>query len=282
MQRFLTFVLALQVIGGSQAVTVHYSDDTCNVTQKSTIQTEMEYAVQMAQEVQGGVTNGVYFDTFFSENLRNNPDHASNVEKAFGRIGDMASGDGDTQFRVRCDPRANLCKRGYIAHMSDKNKIMNFCSPFFNEPAFRGTDDLLGDCNMDLRAAQRSRSAVIIHECTHTSYAMLDGDKALDYAYGYSGCTQLAQGTFDRSCVSYAKGRVLCPDSDGNESICSADYSGSNADTFGHVAAGIWFSQKCGKDIPLPPPPSVKMRDCGAGLDDGIAIDGGGDEDSDD
>jgi hypothetical protein len=83
--------------------------------------------------------------------------------------------------------------------------------------------------------------------------------RSLDYAYGFTGCTELAQGTFDRSCAPYFKvtgSKPLCPQADDTEGICAAEISAQNADTYAHVAAGIYFSRMCNKVIPYPAPSS--------------------------
>ena len=50
----------------------------------------------------------------------------------------------------------------------------------------------------------------------------------------------------------------LCPDPSNpqKEGICPANLSEKNADTYSFVAAGVWFSLKCGAAIPFPPPPA--------------------------
>lgn len=81
--------------------------------------------------------------------------------------------------------------------------------------------------------------------------------RTYDYAYGYTFCRQLAANTFDRSCMIRkmpGKGhKVMCPDPiTGEEGRCSDTLSLQNADTYSFVGAGVWFSSKCGKPIPLP------------------------------
>lgn len=116
-------------------------------------------------------------------------------------------------------------------------------------------------------------------------------NRSLDYAYGFNACYKLAHGTFDRSCVPYKGTKpetILCPDENGNDGPCPEDLEIKNADTWSFVAAGVYFSDKCGKEIPLPDLPtkrsvqrsrvmrdvSVKRRDGCDGLDDYIKFDG--------
>ncbi|KAF2729342.1 SGNH hydrolase [Polyplosphaeria fusca] len=225
----------------------------------------------MASTAANDVQKGGYFDTFFAESLRLDPEFSNHISESFKRISDMATGtSGSYKFKVTCDQTTPFCdKKNFIAHMNDKKSTMNLCKRFFNEPAIKSTKDRLGECDsMDIRAAQRSRSAILVHEFTHTRYAMLDGEKAYDYAYGLNGNVQLAQGTFDRSCVPYKdKRKVLCPKSGSTppeEGLCPAERSGGNADSYSFVAAGIYFSTQCNNQVPMPqgittPSPSLSL-----------------------
>lgn len=63
--------------------------------------------------------------------------------------------------------------------MNDGKKTMNFCNAFFTptkgpsgELAYQMTEDLLKDCNMDLKVAQWGTASILLHELTHTAYAM--------------------------------------------------------------------------------------------------------------
>lgn len=48
------------------------------------------------------------------------------------------------------------------------------------------------------------------------------------------------------------KSKILCPNAQGQEGVCNSKFSANNADTYSFVAAGIYFTTKCGTDIPLP------------------------------
>lgn len=94
-------------------------------------------------------------------------------------------------------------------------------------------------------------------------------NRALDVAYGYTSCTNLALGLFDRSCVSYGQQKkrkdgtlsaAICPDQAGVEGLCNSDMSARNADTYSHVAAGIYFSRQCNRAIPYPQPAALAAR----------------------
>lgn len=165
--------------------------------------------------------------------------------------------------------------------MNPDTQVMNFCDKFFDEAeGIKPTNSVLGQCaNVHLRDAQRSRAAVIIHESSHTNFAMggEDGSATRDYAYGFTACSKLALGTFDRSCVSYANPKkLLCEsrDNPGQEGLCAPDRSTKNADTYSFVATGVWFTERCNREIPFPPPAET-ITDAQCTLDkDYIVIDG--------
>ncbi|KAF2746553.1 SGNH hydrolase [Sporormia fimetaria CBS 119925] len=88
---------------------------------------------------------------------------------------------------------------------------------------------------------------------------MLDTSRSLDYAYGLNGCTRLARGGFNRNTNCHGKGypktkTIFCPDkNDKNvEGECPPENADTNADTFSFIAAGVFFSVECKKEIPLP------------------------------
>jgi hypothetical protein len=171
--------------------------------------------------------------------------------------------DPDYILLLQCDQTTPGCARkNWYAHMNPETEVMNFCNNFFDDnlgtngdKSLKSTSALLGQCaTINLRDAQRARAATVIHECTHTTFAM-DGEACDDYAYGFSGCSQLPQGLFDRSCAPYARANnVKCPNNAGAEGFCDGGISTKNADTYSHVAAGVFFGGRCSQDIPNPPP----------------------------
>ncbi|KAH8903035.1 SGNH hydrolase [Coniochaeta sp. PMI_546] len=154
--------------------------------------------------------------------------------------------------------------------MNDGTQIMNFCAKFFNDPRVKNSDEVLNECNsINLRDAQFTRAAIIVHEASHTYYTMRDGPPSIDVAYGYTSCTNLPLGLFDRSCVPYGglKKRsdgtftpAICPNQAGGEGFCNGDMSARNADTYSHVAAGVYFSRQCNRAIPYPQPVTLAAR----------------------
>lgn len=163
---------------------------------------------------------------------------------------------------------------------------MNFCpgaDKFFNT-ATAGENVIIGtqrrvaelkagagkDMSNFLKLAHRSRAIALLHELTHTNYATSAGvdvapeayqkryDMAKDFAYGLQDCLQLAKGTFNRVPGSrlYLKkpavGPVYCGASKAAGGICPAAVAMINADSYGFLAAGVWFSHQIGKALPVP------------------------------
>ena len=91
----------------------------------------------------------------------------------------MASGTNpDYVFVVTCQQTSRFCSQAdYYAHMGDDRKTMNFCDIFFTDGEIKGTNDRKKDCQtMDLKEAHRSKAAILVHEMTHTRFAMLYED----------------------------------------------------------------------------------------------------------
>ena len=82
------------------------------------------------------------------------------------------------EIKVTCDQTTIYCTDlKLIAHMGDGKQTMNFCDKFFQtlaaDKSIKPTKERLDNCaNLNLKLAQWSLSAVILHECTHTTYAM--------------------------------------------------------------------------------------------------------------
>ncbi|KAF5511096.1 Lipase [Colletotrichum siamense] len=247
----------------------------CSDERKTIIRTEMSWAYAMAIEAYSDPQFGDYYNHFFSQSLRDQADFGDKVKERYRRMTDILSGRSpEFTVTVTCDETKEGCwKKGWWASMNDNLQVMNVCDAFFKDNGgflSDSTSTTLDACDndvMDLRYAQRAKSGILLHEMTHTSYGVNKESGALDVAYGYNGCTALARGTFDRSCVSYKakpkkSGTLPTPDkiicqttnSDGVivEGICPADYSENNADTYSFVAAGIFFSKRCQKVIPYP------------------------------
>ena len=98
----------------------------------------------------------------------------------YGRIAAMADGTSGYDLQVTCiEDQKNCVKRKWTAYMNDGKKTMNFCSTFFapgtaqanGEIPYQATQDLLNNCNMNLREAQWGKASILLHELTHTGYA---------------------------------------------------------------------------------------------------------------
>ncbi|KAH4220839.1 hypothetical protein HBI25_051500 [Parastagonospora nodorum] len=214
----------------------------------------------MATAANKDIEKGDYFENFFAKSLRDSPTFKDDTSQVFKKITQMISGTNEEYiFVVTCDDKTKFCQNpSYYAHMGDEKKTMNFCNQFFTKDGeIKPTNDREKDCkSLTLREAHRSKAAVLVHELTHTRYAMLYEDKTLDYAYGFAACYQLARGLFDRGCVKYKNDKKpLCRNAEGKEGLCDERMSEKNADNYALTAAGIYFSNKCNQAVPLPPLP---------------------------
>ncbi|KAM0818679.1 putative Lysine-specific metallo-endopeptidase domain-containing protein [Seiridium cardinale] len=244
----------------------NFPDSSCEQNKQDIIKTEIGHAKDLSDLTVSNLEDGGYYETFFAKSLRDDPKFSVKADNVFQKISQMLD---DSQhgfdFKITCDDTTSMCKDKYLAHMNDKKKTMNFCNRFFDtKVGILPTQDRLDKCDsIDLRAAQFSRSAIIVHECSHTSFAMDPEDRTVDYAYGFNSNYLLPLGKFDRSCAPYKKaGKIMCPDPKDKtkEGICDAELSAKNADTYSFIAAGVGYSKLCSRDIPLPAAPSSKLR----------------------
>ncbi|CAM1501517.1 Fc.00g035010.m01.CDS01 [Cosmosporella sp. VM-42] len=244
---------------------VSFPDRTCTDDQKVIISKEAQYAIEIAVETSKNLQRGVYFDEFFDTESRAHEDFAANTARVYDNIAMLLSGTTRYKVKATCNAESLYCaKNNWYAHMNDRDTKVNFCKKLWGDTRLGTTENLLSTCKEktpDLRDAQRTYAGLLIHEMTHTSFVMSFQAKTIDYAYGFTYCQQLARGLFDRECMrSQLKGNppILCPDDDGKESTCAATKSPLNADTYSFVAAGVYFTAMCGKDIPLAKPVSKR------------------------
>jgi hypothetical protein len=177
---FTNIVYSLFAIGCAEALTVHYADKSCE-KHKAIIEEEMQLASDMATAASKDVGKGDYFKNFFAESLRDSPNFKVETSYVFGKISQMISGTNEEYiFVVTCDDKTKFCQNpSYYAHMGDEKKTMNFCDRFFTKDGeTKPTNDRVNECkSMTLREAHRSKAALLVHETTHTRYAMLYEDK---------------------------------------------------------------------------------------------------------
>ena len=256
------------------------------------IRNEFQKASEMAEFAQSHYQTGPFFDTFFPESLSQYPQFDETMKNNYGKLSGMADPSNDGyKITVTCNDDSTKCRGGYLAHMNDGKNNMNFCEKFFAGNEFSGnkaetvdTESYVkackaNECHSDtLYFAYRTKSTTILHEMTHTKYAMTQGEPALDYAYGVNDCKELALGQFDRSKRPYGKGndkyknkkqRILfCPSNDDpeKEDTCDPEDAQINADSYALVAAGVYFTDQCGKTLSLEsfplgdPPESSSQR----------------------
>ncbi|KAJ5766041.1 mutanase [Penicillium nucicola] len=260
-------------------VTIKWTTETgliCTEKQKTEAITEFRYAIQMANAAKADFSKFGYVQEFFDKRTIAKSDWKSHYTNTLTRITSLLDGTstskGDYVLTVRCDQSTAStkgCKKGFPAFMneqSSKEGTLTLCDSFLNPPIagtkIQKTASNLEQCKngeLELREAQRSAASVLIHECLHTTYAMLGDKPGLDYAYGLSASLELPKGTFDRRCGDGPKMRALTEkmplcgvdptNKQGEDGICNANLCLRNPDSWSFVATGIWFSEKCGKMI---------------------------------
>ena len=233
----------------------------CSSSQKPEILKEFRFAIQMAQAAEDNTQKWGFYDTFFSPDVRATANFADKASNVYRTIGEMMDGSSTFQIKITCDSTAPGCVAQFpdLASMNAGQKTLNICPRFFNDPEMTATFDKYITRPATIREAHHVRSAVILHEMTHTKFSMKSvpddlAVKAHDYAYGWEACKELAAGTFNRGCQDYKmlKG-PLCkvPGSDpAMDGICEAKFSAANADTWAVIAAGIFFSEHWKNQIP--------------------------------
>jgi hypothetical protein len=95
---------------------VNFADNSCD-NWKAQIEEEMAFAVDMALTTADDVQKGGYFDDFFAESLRLDPEFSATIGNTFGTIGDIAAGGNSYQFKVTCNFEAPSCSKGFKAFM---------------------------------------------------------------------------------------------------------------------------------------------------------------------
>lgn len=161
-------------------------------------------------------------------------------------------------LQITCNFTAKPCTGSTpdIAFMNAGRKTMNICPGFFQNSKIAAMFDKFQNPPASIIDAHHARSAVLLHEITHSKFAMspVHSPQAKDFAYGWESCKLLAEGTFNRGCQPYAglKGNLCADPSDPTkDGVCNADFSKTNADTWAVVAAGIFFSENVGTEVQL-------------------------------
>ena len=177
------------IISGSWS----FPDDSCNFYGKKDILIlEIGLAFDMANMASASFSipddpqgQRKFYNDFIAEADRNGKATPATMFHIYNRIGRMLATDlstTDYDFTITCDDTTKGCsEKGFTAHMKDKDKRMNFCNSFFGDgdvgKAIVATEKARGVCigpenALDLRGAQFTRSAILIHECTHTNHVM--------------------------------------------------------------------------------------------------------------
>lgn len=239
----------------------------CDATKRSIILLEFRFAILMAQTAQENLQSYGFYDTFFSPDVRNQQDFAEKASKVYETVVSMLDGSAEKfELKITCNNGADVCQDDTtVASMNAYHKTVTICDKFFTDSKIAATADKYAHPPASIIDAHHTRAAVLVHEMTHTKFAMdaVGPYKTRDYAYGWESCKELAEGTFNRGCQEYTglQGK-LCPDKDDStkEGLCDSKFSALNADTWAVVAAGIFFSHELERQIPLYPPNHVSAR----------------------
>jgi len=146
---------------------------------------ELQYTLNMAVDTQANLQRGVYFAKFFDQDSRDDADFAANTARVYGNVATMLKGTSGYRVIATCDGTTTYCtEQSWYAHMNDdtKGKVgrVNLGENFWTDTRIVSTESILSTCQAttpDLRVVQRARSAILIHEMTHTSFAMSFGEK---------------------------------------------------------------------------------------------------------
>lgn len=154
---------------------------TCTDDQKQVILKELEYAIEMAKAAASDLNLGNYHRMFFGEGPTTDATFLRNTVQTYTRVAEILSGNADKLQPVMTCQETDGCKNkndAQVCSMNAGRKRLNFCQKFFDYPAIKATEDLLEECStINLRDAARSRSSALVHEATHSKYAML-GERA--------------------------------------------------------------------------------------------------------
>ncbi|KAF8243937.1 hypothetical protein K440DRAFT_636654 [Wilcoxina mikolae CBS 423.85] len=237
-------------------------------TRADQIRKEIHYATSMVANAVSHITdkkNEDYWTTFLPETERKKgASFEQRVRNIYQRLSIIARPDQTTyKIKVTCDNNSAFCKRGYMAHMNDKEKTMNVCDEFFGGK-LSPTYNAIKACQKkdknfaSLRAFGRTRSHALAHEWTHTSYGMNGEPRTIDIAYGVVDSALLADGKFKRDARYPTTKKPICPDKTNPnvEGLCPAEWAMRNADSLAFISTAIFYSQSCGWHIPIYPPGS--------------------------
>lgn len=162
----------------AQAV-VSFPDDTCSMDLQKSIREELGYTLEMAAETAANVQSGEYFKIFFDQRSVAHEDFLLNTARVYGNIVSMLKGE-FFSVAVTCNTTKPDCTdKAFLAHMNDdrikKVGRVNLCERFWTAKEIVSTKSILDTCGTktpDLKVVQRSRSSVLLHEMTHTAFAM--------------------------------------------------------------------------------------------------------------
>lgn len=184
----------------NKAVILKYSDEksmVCDATQKTHIVEEIRYAIEAANAAKADFSKYGYDAQFFESQTRGGPDWKDHYTETLTRITQLLDGTstetGAYSLTVKCDnsgsQKSSCVKKetpAFVTQNSETAGDLTFCPTFFDpsktskgkakiEKTSTRLETCKNDGDLNLRDAQRSGSAVLIHECIHTTYTMRGG-----------------------------------------------------------------------------------------------------------
>ncbi|KAH7147182.1 hypothetical protein B0J13DRAFT_524884 [Dactylonectria estremocensis] len=127
---------------------ISFPDTSCSAEKQAAIVTEMQRALEIAEDTAANLQRGVYFDSFFDRDSRADPDFAGNTARVYGNIADMLSASASYKVTATCDEDSPYCrKQNFFAYMNDdaKRKVgkVNFCRKFWSDQRIVTTESIL-------------------------------------------------------------------------------------------------------------------------------------------
>ncbi|KAH2822136.1 hypothetical protein KXW76_007826, partial [Aspergillus fumigatus] len=147
----------------------------------------LRFAILMAQTAQENLQSWGYYETFFSQGVRNRKDFAQHASLVYKRVVSMLDGS-EFDLQITCDNTTPQCQKENpdIAYMNAFRRTVNICDAFFSNTKISATPD---------KYAHNPTSIVDAHHTRAAKFAMLPTGElqAKDYAYGWESCKALAE-----------------------------------------------------------------------------------------
>ena len=201
---------------------------SCSEAKQKVIKEELQQANKIAQFAQNNYKNGNYFPKFFPTSLQNDEKFNESLKNTFANLAKMATSELQgmrmtitcNDGTVRCNIKNSYTQKVFPAHTTAAESVttINFCDLFSNSATVHShggssvvtsTNKFIKDSVREqkyyLKNANPMRSRIILHELTHTKFAMNGQRKSQDVAYGVQDCLSLSENRFIRGNTAYGK-----------------------------------------------------------------------------